>query len=226
MNRRLQTTEHTTIQHLCKLVVDYNINIKTIIDAGAYDLSESIILSALFSAEVISFECNSFAIPICRERLTSGITLIEKCINIYDGYCKFYQNNKEKTITTHPNGNQAASSLFKANDQYTPEKYVQDEVNVECTRIDTVLKNRRIEKVNLLWMDLQGAELFALKSCGNYLKDIDIIVSELETNPIYDGQCLFSDVEEFLNENFFLVYGDKLTSWFDNFIFINKKHLI
>ena len=107
--------------------------------------------------------------------------------------------DKEKTITVWEDWNQGASSLYLANGDYDHiEKYVQYEIEIPCTRIDTFCKENNIDQIDVVWMDLQGAELKALESMGNLLDTVEVIHTELEVNPIYEGQCLFSDVNEFL----------------------------
>jgi len=62
---------------------------------------------------------------------------------------------KKKTKTTWIDGNPGASSSFKSNGNYSIEHYVQDEIKTKCHRLDTVMKNLNIPKVDIIWMDLQ-----------------------------------------------------------------------
>lgn len=200
--------------------------VKVILDIGARDLTESIFLSEKYpNAKVISFECNPQTLTICRERLTNypNITLIDKAVNDYDGVCKFYPINPSKTRTTWEDGNPGASSLFVANDKYPFETYVQDEIEIQCTRVDTSLKQLGIDKVDIIWMDLQGAELLALKSMGDFLQNVSIISTETEMNEMYKGQALFKDIDGFLNNDFKLVYGNLNAIWGTDIVYINKK---
>jgi hypothetical protein len=74
-------------------------------------------------------------------------------------------------------------------------------------------------------MDLQGAELKALISLGDLLDNIKIIHTELEINPIYNGQCLFKNVNDYLSsKNFFLAFGNKYANFGTDFIFIKKEN--
>ena len=73
-------------------------------------------------------------------------------------------------------------------------------------------------------VDLQGAELKALQSLGSLLETVQIIHTELEMNPMYEGQCLFGDVHKFLLDNGFdLEYGDTNVRFGSNFIFTNQR---
>jgi FkbM family methyltransferase len=217
-------------QHIFKLLEITNHYLKSdvnvILDIGARDLTESIFLSENYpNSKVISFECNPQTLPICREKSKNypNIELIDKAVNEYDGTCKFYPINPLKTKTTWEDGNPGASSLFIANENYPFEKYVQDEIEVDCVRIDTILKERNIDKVDVIWMDLQGAELIALKSIGDILRNVSIICTETEMTPMYKNQALFKDIDFFLKENFDFVHGNLNTTWGTDVFYVNKK---
>ena len=205
-----------------------NKEVEVIFDVGACHALESVELSKKYpNAKVYTFEANPVSYDVCLEN-TEGydsITVINEAVNDYDGFCKFYPMDKEKTITTWEDGNQGASSLYRANGQYDfIEKYVQYEIEVPCTRLDTFCERNGIDKIDIIWMDLQGAELKALQSLGSLLDTVQIIHTELEMNPMYEGQCLFSDVNEYLTNNGFdLEYGDTNVQFGSNFIFTNQR---
>lgn len=205
-----------------------NKEVEVIFDVGACHALESVELSKKYpNAKVYTFEANPVSYDVCLEN-TEGydsITVINEAVNDYDGLCKFYPMDKEKTITTWEDGNQGASSLYRANGQYDfIEKYVQYEIEVPCTRLDTFCERNGIDKIDIIWMDLQGAELKALQSLGSLLDTVQIIHTELEMNPMYEGQCLFSDVNEYLTNNGFdLEYGDTNVQFGSNFIFTNQR---
>ena len=205
-----------------------NKEVEVIFDVGACHALESVELSKKYpNAKVYTFEANPVSYDVCLEN-TEGydsITVINEAVNDYDGVCKFYPMDKEKTITTWEDGNQGASSLYRANGQYDfIEKYVQYEIEVPCTRLDTFCEKNGIDKIDIIWMDLQGAELKALQSLGPLLDTVQIIHTELEMNPMYEGQCLFNDVNEYLTNNGFdLEYGDTNVQFGSNFIFTNQR---
>lgn len=187
-------------------------DVRVILDIGSLHCLESVEFAKKYkNAKIFAFEANPTSYDICLENSKDypSIQVINKAVNDYDGTCKFYPIDKEKTITPWEDGNQGASSLFVANGDYDfIEKYVQFEIEIPCTRIDTWCKENNVESVDAVWMDLQGAELKALQSMGNILDTIQVIHTELEMNPIYENQCLFNDVNEFLYENGFeLEYG-------------------
>jgi FkbM family methyltransferase len=205
-----------------------NKEVEVIFDVGACHALESVELAKKYpNAKVYTFEANPVSYNVCLEN-TKGydsISVINEAVNDYDGTCKFYPMDKDKTVTTWEDGNQGASSLYRANGAYDfIEKYVQYEIEVPCTRLDTFCQKNSIDKIDIIWMDLQGAELKALQSLGSLLETVQIIHTELEMNPMYEGQCLFRDVNEFLTNNGFdLEYGDTNVQFGSNFIFTNQR---
>jgi FkbM family methyltransferase len=173
-----------------------------VFDVGARDCKESVEALELFpNAKVYSFECNPQTLPLCRaEEAAHGrrLTLVAKAVNSYTGVCKFHPINPQKTRTTWTDGNPGASSLFVSNGTYRVEHYVQDTIEVPCTRLDDACKELGIESVAIVWMDLQGAELLALQSMGDFLKGVEYMCVEVSYKPIYSGQVLFPELNAFL----------------------------
>lgn len=200
------------IETFMNLIQNFHLSISTVFDIGSRDGLQSIeFLKYYPNAEIYAFECNPKTIPICKKNIEkySNIRLIDKCVFNYNGTINFYPTN-DKTITTWPDFNPGASSVFKANGKYDHiEKYVQDKITVDCMRLDTWMANKKIKKVDLIWMDLQGSELQALEGLGNYIDDVQIIHTEVEINPMYDNQSLFPEIDKFLKlKKFKLIYPE------------------
>jgi len=204
-------------------------DVSVIFDVGSLHCLESIKFSKKYkNARIFAFEANPESYQVCLENTKDidNITVINKAVNDYDGTCTFYPINAEETVTPWFDGNRGASSLYKSNGSYDHiEKYVQDELEIPCTRLDTFCNENGIDKVDLMWMDLQGAELIALKSLGEFLPSVKVIHTELEVNPIYEGQCVFDDVDLFLKENDFdLHYVESPIAQFGtDFIYLNNN---
>jgi len=82
-------------------------------------------------------------------------------------------------------------------------------VNVETISLDDFCKRENIEKINILKMDIQGAELMALHGATNLLKTrtIDIIYLEVEFVKLYDDQAYFNDIHEYLTGYGYILFG-------------------
>jgi FkbM family methyltransferase len=199
---------------------------KVVVECGARDFLETTLFSQLNpEGRIYSFECNPFTLPTCRERLTKlpNVELIEKAVSDKDGKLSFYPTDPLKTESKFKDGNPGASSLFKASPNYTREKYVQNEITVTATRLDTFISEKGIHAIDAMWMDIQGAELMALRGLGNSIHDVGLIYLEVEFFEIYQGQPLFADLKQFLNEQGFQLWGfTNFYSFYADAIFINK----
>ena len=172
-----------------------------VFDIGSRDGLQAVELAELFTeADIVAIECNPETLERCRHNIAknSRIKLVDKAVNSYTGRCPFYPIDTARTITTWADGNPGASSLFLATGDYPAETYVQNKVEVDCIRLDDLCAQLAIDTIDLIWMDLQGAELLALQSAGALLDKVQYIYTEVSHRPLYDGQCLFDDVDEFL----------------------------
>ena len=178
-------------------------------------------------AHVWSFECNENTLPECRRNVANykNITLTEAAVSQSNDFISFYKINAQKTETTHFDGNQGASSTFKASGKYPMENYVQDEVRVKSVRLDSFMESNNISHIDILWMDIQGGELEALKGLGDRIFDVKLIYSEVEFMEIYENQPLFDDIKDYLEKRNFIFLGFVgVCEYFANAIFIQQKY--
>ena len=89
-------------------------------------------------------------------------------------------------------------------------------------RLDTFVEENKIpiNDLNFLNVDIQGTELRAIKSLGKYLNNIDFIMTEVNTEYVYENCTLLNELDSFLNENGFIrvetkIYGN--CGWGDAF---------
>lgn len=181
-------------------------SVRTVVEVGARDCVETAELSRrLPRAQIIAFECNPATLETCRRRvaLLDNATLVEAAVTDTAGPVTFHPIDPARTATDWPDGNPGASSLLRASGQYAAEQYVQTEITVQGVRLDDVLSERRVEHVDLLWMDIQGAELLALRGLGSRLADVRLIHLETEFMEIYREQPLLPEIHAFLARNGF-----------------------
>ena len=184
--------------------------IKSIYDCGSRDALDGIyLLESLKAEELHVFECNPPSAEKCRNNSENfkgmgRILVNEMAISDVEGELTFFPVDTEQTITPHPDGNPGASSLYRANPDYTAERYVQKEIKVKSTTLDSYVQLHSVP--DLLWMDLQGAELKALQGAKRTLAKVKIIHIEIGFRPMFLGQPLFWDIDELLKNQFKLVH--------------------
>lgn len=201
-------------------------SIRVIVELGARDCRESCAFSeALPAAEVFAFECNPDTLPQCRRNVAGypRVHLVEKAVADRSGTVSFHKIDPSRTTTTWTDGNPGASSLFRASGKYPVEDYAQIEVRVEAVTLKDFVREMQLPTIDLLWMDIQGAELMALKGLGSELAKVKIIHTEVEFIEIYQGQPLYSEVRQYLTSwGFRLHTFTALGRYSADAVFVNK----
>jgi FkbM family methyltransferase len=200
-------TEKTRLFDLVRKVGPLNV----VYDCGSRDALDGLELAIEIGAkELHIFECNPPAVEICRKNVVqhkpdSLTVFINDCaISDKPGPVSFFPIDIHRTITPSADGNPGASSLFKADPKYPHEKYVQNTITVRATTLDEYSLLHR--PPDLLWMDLQGAELMALKGGRNALKTTRIVHTEVAFRPTYQDQVLFWELDKHLRSRFKRAY--------------------
>lgn len=76
---------------------------------------------------------------------------------------------------------------------------VRDRLECRVTKLDTLLQEEHWqESVNLLKIDVQGAELMALRGAAKTLSRVRFLFTEVSFKPLYEGSCVFGEIYDFL----------------------------
>jgi len=214
---------------LCKKLPENEI--KTVIEAGARDLRDALAIKLCYRPRIIyAFEANSHALLKCAGTLKKywmfrdGISLIPKAVWNESRMIKFYsvRGVKLKDGSGRLDPNIGMSSCFKE----VREDVVQEEIEVEAIRLDSFCAGENITEIDLLCMDIEGAEYKALVGLGEYIHKVKFIITELYFKPEKIGQATFEAVNAFLEDKGFVLLdavsdGNPLYS---NFLFARKEY--
>jgi hypothetical protein len=103
--------------------------------------------------------------------------------------------------------------------EYYPEIVVTEKIKVPTRTLDAFFDDEKIslDEYNFLNMDIQGAELLTLKGSVKSLKHFDYIYTELNTDYLFEGCCLASEMDEFLDRHGFKRVATRMTddNWGD-----------
>ena len=117
------------------------------------------------------------------------------------------------------NGGQSSSLLkFGTHSQVHPEVRFVDKVMMEMRRIDCM--DYDWSGLDFLNIDLQGAELMALKGMGPVLDQIKYAYLEINERELYKGCPLFPELNQFMKDKGFVFKEKQLcgnTFWGDAF---------
>ena len=123
--------------------------------------------------------------------------------------------------------NYESSSILNFKTHSTEHPHIQEINRVQlCTKtLQTFYKQNNIKSIdfNFLNIDIQGAELMALKGAGDILNEIDYIYTEINEAELYDGCCLVKDLDAYLSKYNFQRVLTEMTrhGWGDAFYIKN-----
>lgn len=132
--------------------------------------------------------------------------LLERCSGIKGVRCFNYAiADKEDFLKFYITNNDSASSsilkLKKHSERY-PNIIESKQIVVQSKTIDGLFQEHHIdfENFNVLNIDIQGAELIAMKGMSKYLTFCDVIYTEVNFEELYDGCSLVSEIDEYLKQ--------------------------
>jgi hypothetical protein len=112
-------------------------------------------------------------------------------------------------------GNTESSSILPlgVHQFYYPHVQIQETKKLPTIRLDTLIQKEHIpiQTLNFWNLDIQGVELEALMSAGEFLRFADVIYVEVNEQPLYQGCALLPQLEAFLNKQGFQLVGKKMT---------------
>jgi FkbM family methyltransferase len=178
-----------------------------ICDIGSRDAREGIALMQQLNGQQLHvFEANPHAAEICRQNLVAlGNAAQFNGVAVSDtaGQLKFYPVN----VGRSDNKDIGFSSLFPINPDYTKRRgsIVQDEVLVDAITLDNYFQDK--PHPDILWIDVEGAELQVLRGATRVLPSVKLIHVEVSFRPMQVGKPLFWELARYLKSQGFAFHG-------------------
>ena len=128
-------------------------------------------------------------------------------------------SDSNKEIELHLCKKQEVSSVYPPNFNFLNKFADSERFNVEkiihlnADTLDNQLKKEGIDEVDFIKIDTQGYELSILKGCSSCLENVVGLEVEVEFEPVYIGQPLFSEVDNYVKENGFILVDLKRYYW-------------
>jgi FkbM family methyltransferase len=128
-------------------------------------------------------------------------------------------SDSKKEIEFHLCKKQMVSSVYPPNFNFLNKFADSERFNVEkiihlnADTLDNQLKKEGIDEVDFIKIDTQGYELSILKGSSNCIENIVGLEVEVEFEPLYVGQPLFSEVDNYVKENGFILADLKRYYW-------------
>lgn len=212
----------------------FNKNDKIIIlDIGGCEGEESIRYSRVFPlAEIFIFEPlpnnQKLIVENIEKHEVKNMKLIPFAVSDIDGFSEFHVSSghpeHESNELDWDFGNKSSSLLppEKANN-HSWLKF-SEKINVETITLNAFFIKNKIEEVDFIHMDVQGAELKVLMGAKDYIKKTKAIWLEVADIELYKGQPLRVDIENFMKNNGFYLVKSQLEGQVGDQFYLNKKY--
>ena len=148
-------------------------------------------------ANVIGFEPDERSIPAL-QAYTDHYEFLPYFVGNGESQ-KFHLNDFHETSSLLPSNTEVLKHYLQIGPLMNTNKII----DCETTKLDDALGDR---KIDVLKIDVQGAALDVLKGGLSVLANTLLVQCEVEFNPLYKGQPLFSDIDIFMREHGFMLY--------------------
>lgn len=207
----------------------HGVKAEVVLDVGSRDGLQALELRRVFPyARVFAFEARPEAAGACRANTAHfpTIQVVEGAVhNVHRLQAPFFPVVSAKLPNGRVVGNEGASSLFRATNDGYVETYEQTETLVATLRLDRWAQEACIDRFDVVWMDLQGAELLALEGMGHLLATVQALHIELTKRRMYDGQAMYDEVDAYLRANGLIqvAFHEGWGDWWGDGIYIRAQ---
>jgi len=173
---------------LHELVKKYNINFKGILHVGAHECEELNDYEKYISRKnILWVEALPYKVDMCRTIYPN--LLIESAIvsDVLEDVCFNISNN----------GQSSSILEFGLHSHYHPHVHFVGKFEGKTQLLKDILPKYNIN-YNFLNLDIQGAELKALKGMEGYLNKVDYIYTEVNCDYVYKDCALIQELDEYL----------------------------
>lgn len=137
--------------------------------------------------------------PKVHEQLVERILQASKALDVRT-FC-FAASDEEKILDFYLTSNLKSSSILQMAEHRELYPLITNNgtISVQAKRVDSVLSQDDLKDVNAMVLDIQGAELKALKGCETLLNQIDFIITEVHFGELYHGSPRIESLDNLLH---------------------------
>ncbi|GAB4188411.1 MAG: hypothetical protein Tsb0015_08390 [Simkaniaceae bacterium] len=173
-----------------------------ILDCGANNGASSFMLLKQFPrGKILAVEADPEVFQALQEKTKNhkNIFCFNYALGDRNAMVDFYENADKSSY--HSQG-----SVFEVSDSnwYWEDIEVKKQpILVEMKTLDSLCQEQGIQKIDMMWLDMQGAELMMLSHAKKILPNVKVIYTEVNFEPIYHDIPLYPDVKKFLEKEGF-----------------------
>jgi FkbM family methyltransferase len=205
----------------------------TILDIGGCEAEESIRYSRIFPfSSIYIFEPLPKNQKLATDNIikykAGNIELVPLAVSDKEGFSHFYVSSGHPE--NQPNeldwdfGNKSSSLLNPEKKNNPNWLKFNDIIDVKTITLNTFLIENKINEVDFIHMDVQGAEMKVLRGAKDYLAKIKTIWLEVSNVELYKEQPFRIDIECFMNENNFYLAKSEIQGNVGDQFYINKNY--
>ncbi|MEK7669389.1 MAG: FkbM family methyltransferase [Patescibacteria group bacterium] len=191
------------------LVKKHCIKINGVVHLGAHQAEEAPDYQEVGVPKVIWVEGNPELIPTLEKKLKEYPNQFVYNILVSD-------SDNQKINFNIMNNLQSSSILeLGTHKKHHPSVKVHHTLPLKTHRLDTFFTNNNIDisDCNFLNIDIQGAELLAIKGLGDYLQHFDYIYTEINIGKVYKNCPVLFELDTYLHQHGFIRAETYLTPW-------------
>lgn len=176
----------------------------TIIEAGSHAAGDTLYMHQLWpKGQIYTFEPNPYWHPMIREKIApySNIHFYPLALGDSVGSTNFFEFLSDKgggDCTLPPLLNDHFWTVDIKNTNFAPP------IKVPMMTLDAWAEEHGIQKVDFMWLDMEGSEGKALAGAEKLLKNTRIIQTEWTERSVYEGSIGFQELHQFLTDRGFV----------------------
>lgn len=188
-----------------------------ILEAGASDGKDTLAFSTLYpKGKIYAFEPVPNIYGMLKERTKA-------CKNVHTFPIALSDVSGEATMYVSSGASHGSSSLLdpKGHIDFHKNVHFKEQIKVKIKTLDEWATENGVERIDFMWLDMQGGEYKALKSGTNILKTVQGIFTEVSLLEMYEGAPLYPEFRAWLEGQGFKVAAEELL-WEDmgNVLFV------
>ena len=167
-----------------------------ILEAGSYDGHDTACLSSVFPKGTIhAFEPlpEYYDMLVKRLKNCKNVKLYPYALNTFTGTTTFFYNFN----------NPGSSSLLPSTIEFQ-DSYTDNPITVQCITLEDWFLTNNINHIDLLWLDMEGAEHMALSSYEQLFDTVSCIIIEINYLELRKGMSMNFQMEELFNKHGFV----------------------
>ena len=176
-----------------QIIKKYNLEIKNILHIGAHEAEEYELYFNNGAKKVIWIEAN----PMLAENLKFKL---DQTKNIVFQSVISDTDNQEVEFMLSNNGQSSSILELGIHKNLFPDINYINKIKLKTKTLKTLFEQTKIDFkiIDFINLDIQGAELLALKGAGKKLEHVKAIYTEINTAHVYKNCALMSEIDDYL----------------------------